>query len=87
MPTSLTEPLKFFKEIQTKESIFYTFRNGHELMLVEYDGLLEVFDIISATITHSFQIKKLPPINDIVAINETHYLLASFNGLLKSTND
>ena len=87
VPTSLTEPLTFVKEIKTKDSVFYILRNRHELMIVEYDGWLEVFDIISATITHSFQIKKLPPINDIVAIDKTHYLLASSNGLFKSTND
>jgi hypothetical protein len=62
-------------------------RNGNELVLGEGDGWLEVFAISSATIMHSTLIKEHAHINDIVAIGDSHFLLASKTGLLKSTND
>jgi hypothetical protein len=62
-------------------------RKGNELVLGEFDGWLEVFVISSATITHSRLIKEHAHINDIVAIGDSHFLLASEEGLLKSTKD
>ena len=60
---------------------------GNELLIGGYNGWLEVFNIISGTITHSQKIRAQTTIYDIVAIDETHLLLASSDGILKSTKD
>jgi hypothetical protein len=62
-------------------------RKGHELLLGEFNGWLEVFNITSATITHSQEIRVQTTIFDIIAIDETHLLLASSDGIFKSTKD
>ena len=62
-------------------------RKGHELLLGEIDGWLEVFNISSGTITHSQKSRAQTAIFDIVAVDETHLLLASSDGILKSTKD
>jgi hypothetical protein len=85
VPTSLTEPVTFVTEIQTKRKVRYIFRNGHELLLSEYDGWLEVFDIISATISHTWQLNEIHYIQAFEAIDKTKYLLACTTGLFKST--
>jgi hypothetical protein len=87
VPTSLTEPLTFVTEIQTKAKVFNIFRNGYELLLSESDGWLQVFDIASATISHTWQIKETYVIKAIVAIDKTQYLIASLEGLFKSTKE
>jgi hypothetical protein len=59
-------------------------RKGNELLLSQSCGWLEVFDISSATITHSWKIREgYIHIFDIVAIDKTHYLLATSEGILK----
>ena len=45
-----------------------------------------MFDIASATITDELMIKEDEEINDIVAIDDTHFLLATYEGLFKTTN-
>ena len=87
MPTSLTEPLKFVTEIQTKSKVYHIFRNGHELLLSEYHGWLELFDIISATISHTWQLNEIHYIQAFEAIDKSKYLLASTRGLLKFTKE
>jgi hypothetical protein len=53
-------------------------KKGHELLLGQSQGWLEVFDISSATITHSWKIRVgSSHIFDIEAIDDTRYLLAS----------
>jgi hypothetical protein len=87
VPTSLTEPLTFVAEIQTKDEVFDIFRNGQELLFGEHDGWLEVLDIPSATISHTWQIKEIFHIQAIEAIDKTQFLLASRSGLFKSTKE
>ena len=41
----------------------------------------------TSTITDTHKFTEGDDINDIIAIDETHYLLAAFKGLLKTTKD
>ena len=45
LSTSLTHPLRPFTQITTKDRVFKVLRVGHQLILGEYDGWLEVADI------------------------------------------
>jgi hypothetical protein len=56
-------------------------------MLGEYGGWLEVLDIKNAIITHAKRIIGYVSIIDIHAINETHFLLGSTDGLFKVTKE
>jgi hypothetical protein len=58
-------------------------RKGHELLLVQIGGWLEVLEISSNTITHSQKIRDVNYILDIVVFDETHFLLAASICLLK----
>jgi hypothetical protein len=60
---------------------------GNQLLLGEAGGWLEVFDINNSIITSSHRFKDGGGIFDILAIDGTHYLLADFKGLLKTTKD
>jgi hypothetical protein len=46
-----------------------------------------VFDIKNSNITNTHKFKEGDDIRDIVAIDDTHYLLAADRGLLKTTKD
>ena len=61
---------------------------GDLLLLGEDNGWLELVDIETFSIsqTHKFTEGGLY-INDIIAIDDIHYLLAARGGLLKTTND
>ena len=49
---------------------------------------MEVFDIKTSCITHTHKFKEGGiAISDIIAIDDTHYLLAAYKGLLKTTKD
>ena len=90
MTTSLTTPLIPVKAIDTKLCPYKILRAGHELILggqYQYRGCLEVFDIETFSITHTHQFTEGGSINDIIAIDDTNYLLAAYNGLLKTTKD
>jgi hypothetical protein len=41
----------------------------------------------TSTVTHTHKFTEGDDIHDIIAIDETHYLLAAFKGLLKTTKD
>jgi hypothetical protein len=58
-------------------------RKGHELLLVQIGGWLEVLEISSNTITHSQKIRDVNYILDIVVFDEAHFLLAASICLLK----
>ena len=60
---------------------------GNQLLLGEQFGWLEVFDINNSNITSSHQFEEGSSIFDILAIDDTHYLLAAVEGLLKTTKD
>jgi hypothetical protein len=60
--------------------------NGHGLILNEMDKWLEIYNITSATITLTWNIKEANFIHDILAIDETHFLIADDSGLLKANN-
>jgi hypothetical protein len=57
------------------------------LLLGGLHGWLEVFNMSSATITNSRKIREGAEICDIVAIDESQILLASSDGILKTTQD
>ena len=61
-------------------------RVGNELLLGEI-AYLEVFDIKTSSITHTHYFLEAGCINDIIAIDDTHYLLPANAGLLKTTKD
>jgi hypothetical protein len=84
---SLTNPLRQITEIKTEGWIKSMLRKDHELLLGGDEGWLEVFNMSSATITNSRQIIADRAIYDILAIDETHFLLVSYDGILKSTKD
>jgi hypothetical protein len=85
--TSLTDPLTPVKVIDTKNWVFKILRVGNQLLLGEELGWLEVFDINNSIITSSHRFKDGGGIFDILAIDDTHYLLAAFMGLLKTSKD
>ena len=59
------------------------------MVLGEQRGWLEVFDIETSIITHSHKFTDAGDlgIHDIIAIDNTQYLLAAVEGLLKTTKD
>lgn len=64
-------------------------RVGDELILGGYGYLLN-FNIETCEITSTHKFKEVLFINDIIAIDETHFLLAveaADNGLLKTTKN
>jgi hypothetical protein len=86
--TSLTDPLTPVKVIDTNWSAFKILRVGNQLLLGENWGWLEVFDINNSNITSSHKFKEGGMyICDILAIDDTHYLLAAQRGLLKTSKD
>jgi hypothetical protein len=48
---------------------------------------LQVVDIKTSKITHTHDFTEGGYIYDIIAIDDTHYLLAGWGGLLKTTKD
>jgi hypothetical protein len=62
-------------------------RVNSELILAERDDYLEVFDTETSSITHTHKFTEGGSISDIIAIDDTHYLLAAYEGLLKTTKD
>ena len=68
-------------------------RVGHELILGEgsclevVESCLEVVDIKTLNITSSHRFTETSRILDILAIDDSHYLLCTLNGLMKTTKD
>ena len=58
----------------------------NELLLGEAYGYLLLFDIETSSITHNHLFTDGDSICDIIALDDTHYLLATY-GLLKTTKD
>ena len=56
-------------------------------MLGENEGWLEVVDINTSTITSTHRFTEGDSIYDIIAINDTDFLLGALSGLLKTTKD
>ena len=84
---SILQPLKQVKVIDTKDWVYKILRVKNELILGEFSGYIEVFDIETSSITHTHQFTEGYEIRDIIAIDDTHYLLAASYGLLKTTKD
>jgi hypothetical protein len=80
---SLTQPLISVTSTTTKSLVNKILRLGNELLLGQDDGHLEVLDIKTSKImgTHSFA--PTGSINDMIAIDDTYYMLAVRRGLLK----
>ena len=57
------------------------------MILGEYKGWLEVVDIKTYNVTSTHKFIEGDDIYDIIAIDETHYLIADSLGLLKTTKD
>jgi hypothetical protein len=85
--TSITQPLMPVKVIDTVYWVYKILRVGHKLLLGEGNGYFQVFDINTSAFTHTYEFKEGDNINDITTIDETHYLLAGLEGLLKTTKD
>lgn len=61
---------------------------GQDLLMGEEDGYLQILDMSSCKITHTHRFDLgIYAFYDIAAIDDTQYLLASDNGLLKTTKD
>jgi hypothetical protein len=84
---SLTQPLIPLTVISTEEEVLKILKVGNELILGEVNGYLEVVDINTSTITSTHKFTEGGYICDIVAIDETRYLVAALHGLLKTTKD
>ena len=82
---SLPQPLKLVAQLDTKSCIFKILRVGHELILGLSSGHLQVYDIAGGIISHTKVFKEGEDINDIVAMDDTQYLLATNEGLMKTT--
>ena len=87
MTPSLTEPLTPVTQIPTEWNVFKILRVGDDLLLGQTTGYLQVFDMKNSNITSAHNFKEGSHIHDIVAIDDTHYLLAASRGLLKTTKD
>jgi hypothetical protein len=84
---SSTEPLNRVTVIETKDWVSKILRVGQELLLGQRKGYFEVFKIKSSTITHTHRFTEGDHINDIIPIDDSHYLLAAAEGLLKTTKN
>jgi hypothetical protein len=51
--TDFTQPLILVKVVETESWVHKLLRVGHEILLGEYKGYLEVFDIETSSITHT----------------------------------
>jgi hypothetical protein len=85
--SSLTQPLIPGKVISTYDKTNKILRVGNELLLGQAWGLLQVFDIETSTFTSKHRFTEAGDIYDIIAIDETHYLLAADKGLFKTTKN
>jgi hypothetical protein len=73
--------------INIKDWLYKILRVNSELILGEGYGHLEVFDIENSSITSTHEFTEGGSISDIIAIDDTHYLLGGHRGLLKTTKD
>ena len=87
MSTSNIEPLILVKKIQTSSRVIKFLRLRNELLLGLNNGSLQVFDITKCGIIHKHCFGKSNSIYDILVIDETHFLLATQYGLMKTTKD
>ena len=80
---SLNQPLISVTSTTTKLLVYKILRLGNELLLGQDYGHLEVLDIYTFKImsTHSFT--QTGGINDMIAIDDTYYMLAARRGILK----
>jgi hypothetical protein len=63
------------------------FRADHELLLAESWGYLEILDLKTSNLTSTHEFKEGGSIHDVLPLDGSHYLLATFRGLLKTTTD
>ena len=86
--TSLTEPLKQLTSSKTRSVIFKMIKLGKNIILGEGEGYIQVFDIANLKITHTQQFGQISNIYDMIAIEDSEYLLLAGQwGLLKATKD
>lgn len=83
--TSLIEPLTPLTQIETKDWPNKLLKVGHEILMGESWGYLQVLDINTCNLTNTHYFKEGGSIHDIVPIDDTQYLLAAFSGILKIT--
>jgi hypothetical protein len=75
--TSLTEPLVEVSQIIIAKYVMKIVREGSELLLGRSDGSLSVLDIESCKITHNHHFKEISSINDIIALDASHFLVGT----------
>ena len=83
--TSITQPLIMLTVIDTASGVSKILKVGHELLLGQSVGCFQAFDIDTSAITHTHKFTEGDNIYDIIAFDDTHYLLAAIEGLLKAT--
>lgn len=87
MTTSLAQPLTPVKNLTTKSQVHKILRVRNELLLGQSGGWLQLFDIETSAITSTHKFKEGLRIRDMIAIDDSHYLLAADQGLLETTKD
>ena len=87
MTASLADPLRPIAVIDTKDYVSKVSRVGNQLLLGEWEGYLQVVSLGNLLITSTHKFTEGGDIHDMLAIDETHFLLASAQGLLRSTRD
>jgi len=78
---SLTKPLTPVAVVKTIDWVYKILNARNELVLGEGLGYLEVFDIKKCNITQTIKFTEADYLNDIVAIDESNYLLGANKGL------
>ena len=84
---SLANPLRPVAVIDTKDYVSKVLRAGNQLLIGEWEGYLEVVSLGTSLITSTHKFTEGGDIHDITAIDDTHFLLATAQGLLRTTRD
>jgi hypothetical protein len=85
--TSLSEPLKPVAVITTEDYVSKMMKVGNQLVLGEWEGYLQVVSLGNHLITSTHKFNEGGDINDMIAIDDAHFLLATAQGLLRATRD
>ena len=85
--SSLVDPLRPVAVIDTKDYVSKVLRVGNQLLLGEWEGYLQVVSLGNLLIMSTHKFSEGGDIHDMLAIDDTHFLLASAQGLLRTTRD
>lgn len=85
--TSLAEPLKPVAVIDTEDYVTKVLRVGNQLLLGEWEGYLQVVSLGQPLITSTHKFTEGGDIHDMLPRDDTQFLLATAQGLLRTTRD